>query len=206
MAGIRTIPVVRQEVEEYIAQLKAIAPTLSSDPTATGFHQSTFQPAGTARKGKQLTTPRATNHTNPNSGKNRAPQNLKQDFVYVAELGRVIPMVGSLHDVPATAKISSPLIDTQNISSDSECSSDEDCPFHPEPGMRLAWKRHSDGRKFFKVVEADDASPEMIVSYKLDIKTGNYERVLVPRHGKQLISEGATRSTSSTGLPRLAPS
>ena len=71
MAGIRTIPDVRQEVEQYIAQLKAMAPTLSADPTATGFHPSTFQPDVNARKGKPMTTPRATSHTNPTTGKNQ---------------------------------------------------------------------------------------------------------------------------------------
>ena len=46
MPGIRSLPEVRQEVEEYIARLKSIVPTLSADPTASGFNTITVQPQG----------------------------------------------------------------------------------------------------------------------------------------------------------------
>ena len=51
MAGIRALPDVRKEVEDYMTRLKSATPTLSSDPTATGFTSTTFQPEGVLDRG-----------------------------------------------------------------------------------------------------------------------------------------------------------
>ena len=83
MPGIRALPGVRAEVEGYITQLKAMIPTLSSDPTASGFSSSTFQPAGVLQAG------------------DRAPE---KKYIYVTELGRAVPVVDSVGDLPATHK------------------------------------------------------------------------------------------------------
>ena len=171
MGGIRALPDVRQEVEEYIMRLKAIVPTLASDPTAVGFTSSTFQPEG-VHSGSRAQTSENTKS--------------KKKYIYVAELGQVIPIVDSLNDLPAvaagTTRTSRPIPDIQDSpESDSECSEDEDCQVEPESGMRFAWKRHSNGNKFFKPVPIHGHSSEMKVTYQLDETTGNYEKIMVPK-------------------------
>ena len=117
----------------------------------------------------------------------------KHNFVYVAELGQIIPMVTRLSDLPTATGRSGgaarpvPVIDDSS-ESDSECSADEDCPLEPEPGTRFAWKKHNDGHKFFKAVPAHDPVPEMTVAYQLDKTTGNYEQVFIPKQQKALRS------------------
>ena len=60
----------------------------------------------------------------------------KHNFVYVAELGQIIPMVTRLSDLPAATGRSGgaarpvPVI-VDSSESDSECSADEDCPLEP---------------------------------------------------------------------------
>jgi hypothetical protein len=189
MGGIRSLPDVRKEVEEYITQLRAVVPPLSSDPTAGGFNPNTFQP-GTVHRNLELVA------------ENRTPIS-KSRYVYVAELGQAIPMVDSLNDLPSAAakRVESPAKIPKTISlsdSDSECSEDEFCPFQPEPGMRFAWKRHSDGRKFFKTVPVQAKTPDMVVTYQLDMATGNYEQVMVPRqHKEQKVSKPRTAGTKT---------
>ena len=167
MGGIRAIPDVRREVEDYISQLRKTTPTLSSDPTAGGFAVSAFQPAGVYGGGVQAT-----------------PGN-NQKYIYVEELGQTIPVVTSLKDLPAAVeprRSSQPV----NVVSDSDCSEDEDCPLEPEPGTCFVWRKHSNGQKYFKPVSILDQSPEMITAYRLDKSTGNYEQILVPKElGKQ---------------------
>ena len=155
MAGIRALPDVRKEVEGYITQLKSIIPTLSSDPTASGFSSKTFQPESVLHGG----------------GSNKTPA---KKYIYVTELGRAVPVVDTIADLSATCMVDEP--DT-----DSECSADESCPIRPETGTRFKWKKHKDGRKFFKTVLAREKSPEMMVSYEFDEVSGNYEQVLVPK-------------------------
>ena len=156
MSGIRALPGVREEVEGYITQLKAMIPTLSSDPTASGYSAATFQPESV------------------HAVVDRTPAS---KYVYVSELGRTVPVVNSVSDLPSNYVIDS--------DSDSECSSDENCPFKPEPGVRFAWKKHNDGRKFFKKVPVKEQPSKMVVSYQLNEATGTYEQVLVPelQHG-----------------------
>jgi hypothetical protein len=103
-----------------------------------------------------------------------------------------------LNDLPSAAakRVESPAKIPKTVSlsdSDSECSEDEFCPFQLEPGMRFAWKRHSDGRKFFKTVPVQTKTPDMVVTYQLDMATGNYEQVMVPRqHKEQKVSKPRT--------------
>ena len=204
MSGIRALPDVRREVEDYITRLKAIVPTISTDPTAGGFSSTTFQPEGV--------------HVGGNVGSTVQPQP-KQKYVYVEELGQAIPVVDSLGDLPAAGKLRStrpvPTMPEVDVVSDteSECSSDEDCPVEPESGMKFAWKRHNDGSKYFKLVPAHDQSPDMLVTYQLDKATGNYERVLVPRpeQKKAAVKSGQGKaahkssSTAKVSTPSVTP-
>lgn len=186
MGGIRALPEVRKEVEEYITQLRSIVPSLSSDPTAGGFNTATFQP-GTVHSNLEQVP------------ENKTPVRNSR-YVYVAELGQAIPMVDSLSDLPSAAakRAESPATVTKlvDISDDeSECSEDEFCPFQPEPGMRFSWRQHSNGRKYFKSVPIQTKTPDMVVTYQFDEATGNYEQILVPRkHHEQMSSKNRSAS------------
>ena len=187
MGGIRALPGIRQEVEDYITSLKAAAPTLSADPTAVGFATTpVIQPAG-VYAGQALSS------VSPGT-----------KFVYVEELGQVIPMVTKLSDLPASTRRSGGatrpvpvLVDSSE--SDSECSADEDCSLEPEPGTRFSWKKHNDGRKFFKPVPVYEPVPEMKVAYKLDKATGNYEQVFVTKQ-----PQTQKRLTTVSGIIKTA--
>ena len=164
IGGIRTLPDMRHEVEDYISKLKALVPSLSTAPTATGFSQSTFQPAGV------------------HGGAPKQKSEIKKNYVYVAELGQAIPVVASLSDLPsATPGRSRPVPGFDSSSDDSECSEDEDCQLQPAAGMRFSWKKHEDGTKFFQQVPVQMKTPELIVTYQLDEETGNYEKVMIPK-------------------------
>ena len=166
IGGIRTLPDVRQEVEGYISKLKALVPSLATDPTATGFSRSTFQPAGVLGGA-------------PHGMKQKSE--MKSKYVYVAELGRAIPVVASLSDLPsASPSRSRPVPGFSSSEEDSECSEDEDCQLQPAEGMRFFWKKHEDGVKFFKQVPVQIKTPELIATYQLDEDTGNYEKVMIP--------------------------
>ena len=185
IGGIRSLPDVRQEVEGYISRLQSIVPSLASDPTAGGFGSSTFQPEGVYA----------------GNVRNSFPEKTNKNYVYVAELGQVVPMVRTLGDLPSAATSSSrpvPSLPSDSSESESECSEDEDCELEPAPGMRFSWKKHNDGRKFFKQVPVKAKSPEMIVTYQLDKDTGNYEKVLVAKQvkGSKLVKSKEPPSTT----------
>ena len=169
MTGIRSLPDVRREVEEYITRLKSMVPPLSSDPTAGGFHTAMSHDAA---------------HVNfAPSAVDKTPVSTSR-YIYVAELGKAIPMVESLSDLPSTTPVQAQTT-VDSSDSESDCSEDELCQIEPEPGMRFAWRRHSDGRKFFKPVPIKPKQPEKMFSYQLDKATGNYEQVLVTKKQQQ---------------------
>ena len=118
MAGIRSIPHIRRDVDSYITHIKLVVPPLSSDPTAGGF----------------ITTPLL--HPKQVEAQNKTPAT---KYVYVEELGQDIPVVESLKSmtpstatpVPAHSPAAAEVIDSSD--SESECSEDEFCPFNPDP-------------------------------------------------------------------------
>ena len=178
IGGIRSLPDVRQEVETYISRLKSMVPSLASDPTAAHFGSATFQPEGV--------------YAGDSETKN-------DEYIYVADLGRVIPVVKSLKDVPKTTLSSSrpvpEIVDSSE--SESECSADEDCELEPAAGMKFSWKRHDDGRKYFKQVAVKKQPRKMRVTYQLDSHTGNYEKFLVPEQSHDL-KKSKVKVTPST--------
>ena len=184
MGGIRAIPDVRREVEGYITQLKSMIPTLSSDPTAGGFTTKTVNSESI--------------HVGPNTDPSK--------FVYVAELGCAIPMVDSLGDLPVrtakTRKSSRPVPKlSESSDNESECSADELCSLEPEPGMQFIWRKHEDGRKYFKPVPIEAESPEMVVSYQLDKTTGNYEQQLIPKQNPRKMVKSSKSILKTPGNP-----
>ena len=180
MPGIRSLPEVRQEVEDYISKLKSIVPTLASDPTASGFNSSTFQPDGVYSSSNHAQKPEA-----------------ECNYVYVAELGRVVPIVEKLDDLHSVSK-TRPVPNIESSESDSECSEDDDCSLEPPQGSRFVWKKHKDGTTFFKQVQIKTKPKEFVATYQLDEDTGNYERVMVPATNKQKKGKGRVQLSSGT--------
>ena len=71
-------------------------------------------------------------------------------YVYVAELGKFVPTVASIsagnelfdalgHSSAGNIEVTDP---TVHCMSDSNASSDSDCPMYPSPGKSLVWKRN----------------------------------------------------------------
>ena len=94
-------------------------------------------------------------------------------YVYVAELGQLVPTVSSLGTATRTIlpkQTKSRLMTHQNLSprlhhSDSEVSADEDCPVSPTPGHRLVWRIDSQGRKYCEEKAVREQSPEVVTTW-----------------------------------------
>ena len=188
MASIRKVPEVRDKVDTYLNRLKEVAPTLSSDKTAGSMTTKTLPPA---------------------TKKPTGSQSAKSNYVYVAELGQVVPIVGKVSDLPGSKVATANDVedDTSTSSDETACSSDEDCDIEPGEGFRLVWKKHPNGDKFFEVVEDDRCLPEMEKTYVRDEATGRYECKLRPvrRGSRSATSSGRTmradRSVSAVSKP-----
>ena len=175
LPGIRKDPKVREKVDKYINKLKEVAPTLSSDKTAGSRTDMIPQPA--------------------------ASQSPESGYVYVAELGQVVPVVGKVLDLPMSRVLETAGVDHDDkVSSDEAvCSSDEECDIEPGEGFRLVWRRHPDGNKYFEIVE-DDFLPDVEKTYVLDQATGRYECKLRPvrKDGRSAVAARPRRTSRST--------
>ena len=180
--GIRKLPDVRQKALKLMSELQGIIPSLAADPDAgTGS-----LPAGVA--------------VTPDTQQLSAGQPSSR-FVYVASLGRAIPVVDTPADI-SNLKHRQVSVDTE---SESECSEDEDCPLAPDAGQRFLWKRNPDGSKYFLPVPIKRlVKPALVWTYVLDSLTGRYERRQVPAQqastaGKEFRShrEASKKSPSS---------
>ena len=155
--GIRKIPDVQREALDLMSKLQEMIPSLAKDPSSTSGHGVTTQPAGVfSHKGRGV-------HEQSNS------------YVYVASLGRAVPVVNTPADVPNGYTFVEH--DGGDSDSDDECSADEDCTLSPDPGHRFLWRRNTDGSKYFvPVPERRGVSPAQTWSYVLDKATGRYEK------------------------------
>jgi hypothetical protein len=137
--------------------------------------------------------------TDPVRGRTLAPPISVPKYVYVASLGRTVPVVDTPADIPAVHGSDRYLL--SDTDSEEECSEDEDCPISPEPGQRISWKRNADGSKYFVSVpiRKKPASPGLVWSYVLDKSTGRYERCQVP--AQQSYVEQATKSRAKQVSP-----
>ena len=159
MEKIRSVPDVRNEVEAIMSRLKEFAPTLASDKTASGFASQTIQPS-----------------VHEAVDGNRRQPKITPNYVYVAELGGVVPVVERMGDVMSPDVH----VGTVDLTNDGECSPDEDCAMEPTSGFRFAWKRYPGGNKYFTTVEEEkDYPPDQKKEYVLDKKTGRFECRLV---------------------------
>ena len=154
IAGIRQLPGMTQEVENHLTGFQSIIPPLARDPTAS-TNGGQFQPPGVLTSGSMLSHPQAGGFS------------VATGYVYVAELGQLVPTVSSMAHVGATSggqgqkMVSFP----EQALSESEVSADEDCPVSPAPGNRLVWRRDSQGRKFCEEKAVRDRSPEVIETW-----------------------------------------
>lgn len=71
-------------------------------------------------------------------------------YVYITELGQLVPTVSSLN---------------MGAGTDSEVSAEDDCPVSPAPGNRLVWKRDSKGVKYCEEKKLRDRSPEIVTTW-----------------------------------------
>ena len=156
IAGIRQLPGMTPEVESHLTNFQSTIPSLARDPNAGGQ----FQPPGVYHSGHM------SSHT-PAGSFSVAP-----GYVYVAELGQLVPTVASLGAASGTAgAIASggqgqkTVRFPEQVLSDSEVSADEDCPVSPAPGNRLVWRRDSDGRKYCEEKIVRDKTPEIIETW-----------------------------------------
>jgi hypothetical protein len=86
---------------------------LAKDPNSASGHRVSTQPPGVFSK---------------NGG---SEQQHSDNFVYVASLGRAVPVVNTPADLPNGQTF------VDDSDSDEECSADDDCPLSPEPGHRF---------------------------------------------------------------------
>ena len=148
IGGIRGQPGMTPEVEQLLASLQSLVPTLARAATAPSATGSSFQPAGVL--GTQQ----------PVHGQARqvtGGDEYDTEFVYNPERGMYVKVVHS----PArdTAQINSrpanngllhgTRVTPKNIpDSEDETSADEDCPVEPPAGYRLVWRRDAHGEKY----------------------------------------------------------
>ena len=93
-------------------------------------------------------------------------------YVYVAELGKLVPTVASIsagnklvdamgHSKAGCGEVTA---STVHFMSDSDASSDSDCPVSPSPGRSRVWKRDSHGQKYCIERDAHNSSLEVVTT------------------------------------------
>ena len=180
IAGIRALPGMTPEVENWITSLQSSIPSLAKTPTGPTTSGVSFQPPGV------FTGVQAHGDID----------DVDTEYIYSTSRGKLVPV---LHDSPGRG-ISRPL-NSKQVSSkqlmqqagstpaammpavhrvvpdvDADASEDEDCPVEPAKGYKLAWYRDNQGKKYFLHKLKEDNPPEQ-KSYVCDEATGRwYER------------------------------
>ena len=160
------------------------------DAHSSGVH---FQPSGMYSSklsgGTQLT----------------ADNGLKVDteFVYIPELGKVVPIVSSQGASPTRASMMRRPEIIEHHVSDSEVSAEDDCPVSPAPGFRLAWKRDTNGEKYCEEVQVRDKSPEIVATW-VKRSDGRIYKQEVPMNSsrRSAVSTTTRRRTPVTTSPK----
>ena len=188
IAGIRALPGMTPEVEEWVNRLQATAPSLAKAATAPSSSGVSFQPDGVLSGQHALVGQQPLQ-----LGQAQGGGDIDTDFVYSASRGKLVPVV---HDSPnrggcgipqarkagrSTAKTQLPT-PTGSEEDDELTSEDEDCPIEPAPGHELVWYRDKQGKKYFVHRLAQErSSPEMVKTYVCDEATGRWYEKLVPK-------------------------
>ena len=174
MDGIRKLSGMPQQVEDYLKKIQSAVPSLARDPSAVDTSGVQFQPSGVLDHGGLTSTPA-----------------IDTGYVYVAELGKLVPAVSSLGSVEGTGMLNRRQAKPENTYPDSEVSAEDDCPVSPSPGYRLAWKTDSHGVKYCKEVKLREKSPEIVTAW-------------VKRSDGRIYKEQVTR-TENSGNRSLTP-
>ena len=161
---IRKLPEVQRQALDLMSKLQNMIPSLAADPNAGSGNVTSSVQAGSAL---------------PQHGVVQQPE---PRYVYVASLGRAVPVVDTPADITDMQGYGGgdrhSSLDTD---SEEECSADEDCPLSPEPGQRFSWRKYSDGSKYFVPIQVKKSTASLMVwTYVLDAKTGRYEKCQVP--------------------------
>lgn len=187
---IRSLPGASSEVENLLASLQALVPSLARAPTAPSASGPTFQPAGVM------------------SGPSAQGDEYDTDFVFHPGRGKFVPVVHS----PVRARGSSQqhcsggARDGLGDGEADETSADEDCPIEPPPGYRLVWKRDNTGEKYFTQKRVKQ-STEMVQTYVCDDATGRWYKRNIPRADLEKIqpSKSTSRKVAKPDVTSTTP-
>ena len=187
IGGIRKLQGMNQVVENHLVGFQSAIPSLARDPTAHMQSGAQFQPSGvldTAAGGLTV-----------------AP-----GYVYVAELGQLVPTVSSLGSGPGAAlSVQTPArVTTRQASptvqhSDTEVSADEDCPVSPAPGYRLVWRVDSQGRKYCEEKAVREQSPEIVTTW-VKRSDGRIYKEQVTDRSRDKVNTGTKSKSSSAPM------
>ena len=193
IAGIRQIPGMTQQVEEYLTSIQSGVPSLACDPTAAVYSGVQFQPNGVLTSGG-IPAQSASGGMSVEPG-----------YVYVAELGKLVPVLSSLSlGMGQSAAARQPVIPEQ-IFSASEVSEDEDCPVSPAPGYRLVWKLDSQGVKYCKEVKIRDRSPEIVTTWVKRSDGRIYKEQVTAESARRPSRVTSTRGGATPQTPQTTP-
>ena len=145
IAGIRQLPGMAQQVNTHITNFQSQIPALANDHTADD------QPQMPGVYGAEMIPTQF----------GVSGMAVEPGYVYVAELGRLVPTVSSLG--ANLGLQTSPMRNVQKVSADAEVSSDEDCPVSPSHGYKLVWHRDELGRKYCTEEVAEQ--PEIVATW-----------------------------------------
>ena len=146
IAGIRALPGMSAEVEQYLTRLQSIVPSLAKAPSASVAPGPAFQPPGVlgsvpgeAAGGEDHSLVQEDGDVDPG-------------FVYIPTLGKLVrvvqasPQRSGNQTSHARSTIPTPEVVEDG---DSDASEDNECPLRPEPGFEFVWKRDIKGKKYF---------------------------------------------------------
>jgi hypothetical protein len=191
IAGIRALPGMTPEIEEWMTRLQRAVPSLAKTPTAPSASGVSFQPPGVL----------AGNHTVPGqtSFGRTGGEDFDMDFVYSTSRGKLVPVV---HDSPGrggsvllqsstrqsgvrktSSMAKTPLADSSDPEGDdASTSEDEECPVEPAKGYEFVWYRDKHGKKYFLHKLARECnSPKLVKTYVCDETTGRWYEKMVPK-------------------------
>ena len=202
MAGIRALPGMTPEVEQYLATLQGGVPSLAKEPTGPSASGSSFQPAGVML-----------HPTTHQPRQQHGREELDTEVVFSASRGKFVSVV---HDTPVrgagglphpSAKQPRPVSPTQFHSGEDELASeDEDCPVVPAEGHEFVWYRDRQGKKYFVHRLAKvSPSPEMVKTYLCDESTGRWYESLVAKDSCTQPGIKVASSSSQTGTRPKQP-
>ena len=197
MPGIRSLPGMTPEVEQYLSNFQSIMPSLAKPPTASVVPDVCFQPPGVFGAGAAVEV-----HGQTPSHQQEDDGDVDDSYVYVAKLGKLVKVVQ-----PSPPRSGSgfqqervvPPSQRMDASQEDEDTSDEDdCPLRPEDGFHFIWKRDNKGRKYF--VSRPDRSfhTESTHKYVYDKETGRTYREVCSSQAKTPKRKVRRGSTSMT--------